>query len=67
MDQLAYTSPWRKHVSGTVEELNHMMSYVKWVDPRVRIMEITISKTLEIAHGRHSRMVSIVNAGGRIL
>ena len=50
-----------------VEELNHMMSYAKCVDPRVRIMEITISKTLEIAHGQHSIVVSIVNAGGKIL
>ena len=30
-------------------------------------MEITISKTLEIAHGQHSIVVSIVNAGGKIL
>ena len=28
VDQLAYTSPWRKHVSRTVEELSHMMSWV---------------------------------------
>jgi hypothetical protein len=28
VDQLAYTSPWRKHVSGTMEELRHMMSWV---------------------------------------
>jgi hypothetical protein len=28
VDQLAYTSPWRKHVSGTIEELRHMMSWV---------------------------------------
>jgi hypothetical protein len=27
VDQLAYTSPWRKHVSGTVEELNQLMSW----------------------------------------
>ena len=30
VDQLAYTSPWRKHVAGTVEELSHMMSWVSW-------------------------------------
>lgn len=28
VDQLAYTSPWRKHVSGTVEELNQLTSWV---------------------------------------
>ena len=28
VDQLAYTSPWRKHVSGAVEELSHLMSWV---------------------------------------
>ena len=28
VDQLAYTTPWRKHVSGTVEELNQMTSWV---------------------------------------
>jgi hypothetical protein len=27
VDQLAYTSPWRKHVSGTVDELNQMTSW----------------------------------------
>jgi hypothetical protein len=27
VDQLAYTSPWRKHVSGTVEELNQLTSW----------------------------------------
>jgi hypothetical protein len=31
VDQLAYTSPWRKHVSGTMEELRHMMSWVSLI------------------------------------
>ena len=31
VDQLAYTSPWRKHISGTVEELNYMMSWVGFI------------------------------------
>ena len=30
VDQLAYTTPWRKHVSGNVDELNQMTS---WVSP----------------------------------
>ncbi|KAH9164843.1 hypothetical protein EDB89DRAFT_1850829, partial [Lactarius sanguifluus] len=28
VDQLAYTAAWRKHVSGTVEDLKQMMSWV---------------------------------------
>ena len=35
VDQLAYTSPWRKHISGTVEELNYMMSWVSFI-PQVQ-------------------------------
>ncbi|KAF8273489.1 hypothetical protein EI94DRAFT_1716017 [Lactarius quietus] len=39
VDQLAYTSPWRKHVSGTVEELNLIMSW---------FLALLISNTLMI-------------------
>ncbi|KAN0131978.1 hypothetical protein V8E53_010258 [Lactarius tabidus] len=39
VDQLAYTSPWRKHVSGTMEELRHMMSW---------FLALLISNTLMI-------------------
>jgi len=39
VDQLAYTSPWRKHVSRTLEELNHMMSW---------FLALLISNTLMI-------------------
>ena len=28
VDQLAYTAPWRKHISGTVDDLNQMTSWV---------------------------------------
>ncbi len=28
VDQLVYTSPWRKHISGTVEDLKQKMTWV---------------------------------------
>jgi len=39
VDQLAYTSPWRKHVAGTVEELSRMISW---------FLALLISNTLMI-------------------
>jgi len=39
VDQLAYTSPWRQHVAGTVEELTYMMTW---------FLALLISNTLMI-------------------
>ncbi|KAH9042552.1 hypothetical protein EDB85DRAFT_2139121 [Lactarius pseudohatsudake] len=39
VDQLAYTAPWRKHVSGTIDELNQMTSW---------LLALTISNTFMI-------------------
>ena len=48
VDQLAYTSPWRKHVAGTVEELSHMMSWVSWFFTGSSILADLSSKFLAL-------------------
>ena len=48
VDQLVYTSPWRKHVAGTVEELSHMMSWVSWIFSASGILADLASKFLAL-------------------
>ena len=48
VDQLAYTSPWCKHVAGNVEELSHMMSWVSWIFSASGILADLASKFLAL-------------------
>ena len=48
VDQLAYTSPWCKHVAGNVEELSHMMSLVIWIFSASGILADLASKFLAL-------------------
>ena len=48
VDRLAYTSPWRKHVAGTVEELSHMMLLVSWIFSASAILADLASKFLAL-------------------
>ena len=38
VDQIAYTSPWRKHVSRNMEELNQIMAWVSFHLHRFRMI-----------------------------
>jgi len=47
VDQLAYTSPWRKHVSETTEDLKQIMSWVSSIAP---VMGSLLTISLRTSH-----------------